>query len=289
MREVAGGLAFPEGPVALDDGSVLVVEIAAGNLTRVAPNGDVSVVAHCGGGPNGAALGPDGHVYLCNDGGLEFVTKEGIHQPIALAAGNTGGCIQRVHLDTGAVETVYTHCDGTRITATNDIVFDASGWFYFVDTGSGAIYYADPAGSAIQRAASSLEFPNGMGLSPDGNRLYVSETYTGKLWRWDVAGPGTLAARTLLYSTEGAHGWDGLAVDGEENVCAANLQHFGVTVVGRDGRVRQEIRVPRDDPFVTNICFGGADRRRAYLISSGLGLLYEMEWPYPGLRLHFAR
>jgi gluconolactonase len=289
VREIASGLGFPEGPVAMDDGSVLVVEIAAGNLTRVSPSGEVAVAAHCGGGPNGAAVGPDGHVYVCNDGGLEFVTVDGIHQPVALAADNTGGSIQRVELDTGAVETVYTHCGDTAITATNDIVFDSSGRFYFVDTGAGAIYYADSAGSSIRRAAASLEFPNGMGLSPDGGRLYASETYSGRIWRWDVVEPGVLEGRTLLYSTEGAHGWDGLAVDGDENVCAANLQRSGITVVGRDGRVRTEISVPWHDPFVTNVCFGGPDQRRAFITSSGRGRLYETEWPYPGLRLHFAR
>ena len=179
MRELASGLGFPEGPIALDDGSVLVVEIAAGNLTRVDAEGAVTVVAHCGGGPNGAALGPDGAVYVCNDGGLEFVTIDGIHQPIALAADNTGGRIQRVDLDTGQIDTVYTHWGDQPITATNDIVFDTAGCFYFIDTGSGAIYYADPDGSSIDRVASGLEFPNGMGLSPDGQRLYASETYAG--------------------------------------------------------------------------------------------------------------
>ena len=168
-------------------------------------------------------------------------------------------------------------------------MFDTSGRFYFVDTGSGAIYYANPDGSAIDRAASGLEFPNGMGLSPDGGRLYASETYSGRLWRWRVAGPGVLTERTLLLSTEGLHGWDGLAVDGEENICAANLQLGGITVVGRDGRVRVEFAVPEPDPFVTNICFGGRDQRQAFITSSGRGKLYQADWPFPGLRLHFAR
>jgi gluconolactonase len=288
MRELASGLGFPEGPVALADGSVLVVEIAAGNLTRVDANGVVTVVAHCGGGPNGAALGPDGAAYVCNDGGLEFITIDGIHQPIALAADNTGGCIQRVHLDTGRIDTVYTHWGDQPITATNDIVFDTTGCFYFIDTGSGAIYYANPDGSSIDRVASGLEFPNGMGLSPDGERLYASETYAGRIFRWDVVAPGVLADRFLLFSSEGAHGWDGLAVDGEENICAANLQRGGITVIGRDGQLRTEVTVPEEDPFVTNICFGGPDQSLAFITSSGRGKLYETDWPFPGLRLNFA-
>lgn len=59
IRELATGLLFPEGPVAMDDGSVLLVEIARGTLTRVTADGRVQVVADLGGGPNGAAIGPD--------------------------------------------------------------------------------------------------------------------------------------------------------------------------------------------------------------------------------------
>src|SRR3546814_2920883 len=67
--ELATGLQFPEGPIAMDDGSIVLVEIARGTLTRVSPDGSVTVVAELGGGPNGAALGPDGAVYVCNNGG----------------------------------------------------------------------------------------------------------------------------------------------------------------------------------------------------------------------------
>ena len=62
MRDMTSGLAFPEGPIACADGSVLLVEIKRGTLSRVAPDGRITVVAECGGGPNGAALGPDGRV-----------------------------------------------------------------------------------------------------------------------------------------------------------------------------------------------------------------------------------
>jgi sugar lactone lactonase YvrE len=66
FHTIATGLRFPEGPIALPDGDVLVVEILAGQLTRIAPNGEKTVVATTGGGPNGAAIGPDGCCY-CSD------------------------------------------------------------------------------------------------------------------------------------------------------------------------------------------------------------------------------
>src|SRR5215468_7350271 len=104
MREVASGLQFPEGPIAMADGSVLLVEIKRGTLSRVAPDGTVSVVAETGGGPNGAAVGPDGKVYICNNGGFEWHDIGGLTIPGNQPHDYIGGRIQRVDLDTGKVE-----------------------------------------------------------------------------------------------------------------------------------------------------------------------------------------
>lgn len=71
VTELASGLRFPEGPVAMADGSVLLVEIERRTLLRVRPDGAKQVVARFGGGPNGAAIGPDGKCYICNNGGFE--------------------------------------------------------------------------------------------------------------------------------------------------------------------------------------------------------------------------
>ena len=111
-RVIASGLGSPEGPVALPDGSALLVEIAAGRLTHLLPNGELKVVAHVGGGPNGAAIGPDGDCYICNNSGFSWRTDDGFTRPTGEAADYRGGSIQRVNLTTGKVETLYTHCDG---------------------------------------------------------------------------------------------------------------------------------------------------------------------------------
>src|SRR3546814_14136528 len=70
MQIVTRGLTFAEGPIALPDGDILVVETSGGRLTRVAPDGSRTTVADTGGGPNGAAIGPDGRCYICNNGGF---------------------------------------------------------------------------------------------------------------------------------------------------------------------------------------------------------------------------
>ena len=68
LVEVTSGLKFPEGPIAMPDGSVILVEMFGPRLTRVLPDGTKETVAEVPGGPNGAAMGPDGAIYVCNNG-----------------------------------------------------------------------------------------------------------------------------------------------------------------------------------------------------------------------------
>jgi gluconolactonase len=301
MTLVAEGLQFPEGPIVLRDGRVVVVEIKSGTLAAISPDGTVTRVATTGGGPNGAAVGPDGKVYVCNNGGFEWFEFDGIVAPGPQPADYIGGRIQRVDIDTGTVEDVYTECDGHPLRGPNDIVFDANGGFWFTDLGKsrardvdkGGIYYALPDGSSIKEVVYPLDHPNGIGLSPDGSRLYVAETITGRVWTWDVTGPGTVAPPTspgpgrLLYSFDGYQLLDSMAVDGNGNVCVATLMTGAVSVISPEGVLLDQYVVPQPDIFVTNIAFGGDGYREAYITSSGRGLLYRMTWPGPGLQLNY--
>jgi gluconolactonase len=304
LREVTSGLRFPEGPIAMPDGSVVVVEIQGGTLARVSPDGSIERFADCGGGPNGAAVGADGAIYVCNNGGFVWFEVDGITAPGPQPPDYIGGRIQKVDPATGTVEDLYTECDGRGLRGPNDIVFDAEGGFYFTDLGKtrdrevdrGALYYALPDGSSIREIVFPLDHPNGVGLSPDGTRLYVAETMTGRVWQWEVEGPGVLkpgtqlytpAGATLLHSFEGFQLLDSLAVDSEGNVCVATLLTGAITAITPDGKVKEVVKVPEYDVFVTNICFGGDDLRTAYITSSGRGKLYATEWSCPGLRLNF--
>jgi len=298
-RIVATGLAFPEGPVALPDGSVLVVEIAAGRLTRILPGGERHVVAEVGGGPNGAALGPDGHCYVCNNGGFSWRTDDGFTRPTGPAADYRGGSIQRVNLATGAVETLYTECDGVPLHGPNDLVFDASGGFWFSDFGKtfedrimrGAVYYARTDGRFIRRAAHPFLTPNGVGLSPDGRTLYVAETETSRLWSYPVLGPGELGREPwpspnggrLVHGLPGYQRFDSLAVEAGGNICVATLVRGGISVFSPAGELVEFLEAP--EGYCTNICFGGADRRTAFITLSGYGQLLAAPWPRAGLPL----
>ena len=301
LREIASGLNFPEGPIAMPDGSVLLVEIRRGTLSRVTPDGKISVVANCGGAPNGAAFGPDGAVYICNNGGFEWHDLGGMVLPGNQPADYIGGKIQRVDLASGKVEDLYTHCDGHHLGGPNYFVFVAPGVLCFTDHGKirdrdrdrTGVYYAKPDGSMIEEVLFPLDAPNGVGLSPDGNRLYVAETYTGRVWVWDVTAPGAVAQAgftppggTLLFGSAVLQYFDSLAVDSAGNVCVATILNSGISVIAADGHLVEHVSTP--DPLTTNICFGGKDLRTAYITLSGTGRLLATEWKQPGLKLNYA-
>jgi gluconolactonase len=297
---VAEGLRFPEGPIAMSDGSVVLVEIARGTLSRVTPDGEISVVAECGDGPNGAAVGPDGAVYVANNGGCFEWIDIGLTLPGPVPETYSGnGSIQRVDLATGDVTTLYTECDGRPLRAPNDLVFDDHGGMWFTDHGlrlerssdRTGLFYAQPDGSSITEVVFPLDAPNGVGLSPSGDRLYAAETHTGRLWQWSVPSPGQVVAAgplfgggALLYAAPRAQMFDSLGVDGEGWVCVATLGEGGITAVSPDG-AHVEFHPVEGDPVVTNICFEGAGSHRAYVTSSATGRLLACEWPRPGLDL----
>jgi gluconolactonase len=299
-RILAEGLRFPEGPVVMPDGSIVLVEIAAGRLTRVTPQGGISVVATPGGGPNGLALGPDGMLYCCNNGGFAWVDEPGRLRPHGVPADYAGGRIERIDPATGAVTRLYDSCDGRKLSGPNDIVLDGKGGFWFTDLGKvrardrdvGAVYWAALDGSRIVEAAMPVHGgANGIGLSPDGGTLYVAETETGRLWAFEVLGPGELrkepwpspAGGRMLCQMPGFRRLDSLAVTAAGNVCVATLVAGEITTVAPDGTILDVVRC--DERMPTNICFGGPDRRTAYITLSNTGRLLEMPWPEAGLAL----
>lgn len=296
---IATGLAFPEGPVAMPDGSVLVVEIQGGWLLRVGPDGSQQRVAQLGGGPNGAALGPDGHCYICNNGGFSWRTDDGFTRPTGPAADYDGGAIQRVNLATGAVENLYTRCAGVALHGPNDLVFDGDGGFWFTDFGKtyedrmlrGAIYYARTDRQEIRRVAHPVLTPNGIGLSPDGKTLYMSETETSRLWSYPVTGRGQLGLAPwpspnggrLVHGLAGYQRFDSMALEEGGNICVATLVNGGISVFSPAGELLEFHAAP--EGYCTNICFGGPQRRTAFITLSGYGQLFAAEWPRPGLAL----
>jgi gluconolactonase len=302
VKVVATGLLFPEGPVALEDGSVLVVEIQGKTLTKILPTGEKIVIARLEGGPNGAAIGPDGRCYVCNSGGFTFHEEAGITMPGPISADYVGGWIEAVDLITGNAEILYRSCGDIQLRSPNDLVFDQHGGFWFTDSGKvvgrqrdrGAVFYAHIDGSFIRQVIYPLEGPNGVGLSSDDSTLYVSEIWTGRVWSYEVIGPGEIKKTVgrlpwergnLLIGLGGFSVLDSLALDVDGNVCVADIPYGGITVISPAGLVIERHKMP--DSFTSNICFGGDDLRTAYMTLSSPGQLVSMQWPRQGLPLHW--
>ncbi len=306
-RIVATDLWFPEGPIWMPDGNLLVVEIRRGTLTRIEPDGHKEIVAAPGGGPNGAAIGPDGACYLCNNGGFRWTQSASGRMVVSGQAEDyRGGRIERVDLRTGQVDVLYDAIEGRAIRGPNDLVFDHHGGFWFTDPGKnrprdldhGSVCYAKADGSFIREVIFPISKPNGIGLSPDGKTLYVAETETARLWAWDVVAPGELKLPPaspsthhhlgrLVYASPVYQRFDSLKVQADGRICVGTLARGGITVCNPDGSGAEFVPIPGDTQ-VTNLAFGGPTLTKAYVTLSWAGQLVELDWPSPGLALAYA-
>jgi gluconolactonase len=303
-KTLAADLQFPEGPIIDRDGSIILVEIERRTVTRV-KDGKAGILAALDGGPNGLAWGPDGMLYVCNNGGFLFgkAPDGGNRVTPGTPEGYAGGWIERIDPKSGERRRLYTRCGENNLVGPNDLVFDSHGGFYFTDYGkfyprhrvNGGLYYALADGSKIVEVAYPLITPNGVGLSPDGKAVYVAETETGRLWAFDLAEPGKARREPggfaphggrILYGAGGYQRFDSLAVEESGNICVATIVTGCITVISTEGRLVEQ--VPTGDVVTTNICFGGADRKTAYVTGSSGGTLMEIPWARPGLALAYG-
>ncbi|MBI1401272.1 SMP-30/gluconolactonase/LRE family protein [Hyphomonas sp.] len=294
---VASGLGFPEGPVVMADGSVLVVEIQKGIISRHW-NGKSETVAAPAGGPNGLAIGPDGALWCCNNGGFNWSSVDGLLIPGNAADDYSGGRIERINLSTGKVERVLDTVGGHKLKGPNDLVFDKAGNLYFTDHGKsysrhrdyGGLYYLAKGASEAKELDFHYTSPNGVGLSPDEQTVYMADTMTGRMWAFDLAAPGEIKPATpfnggrVVATMPGLQYFDSLAMTAAGNVCVATILNGGITTITPQGAFSH---TAFPDLLVTNIAFGGADMKDAWLTLSSTGQLVKCRWPEAGLKLNF--
>ena len=302
LLTITDGLAFPEGPVVLANGDIAVVEVMGGRLTRIQPDGAKFIIADTGGGPNGAAIGPDGRCYICNNGGMGPSASKDFLLPTEAPHDTPPGAIQAVDMTTGAVETLYAHTPETPFWGPNDLVFDRHGGFWFTDYGRdrgrarmrSSVYYAHATGGAITEAVFPLDGANGIGLSPDGETLYVAETYSAHLWSFRLKAPGIIdrtggdfphGGRVIGRGGAGRY-LDSLAVDAEGNICCASPGVGEILIFPPQGGTPRAIHT--GDFLTTNIAFGGPGRATAYITLGSSGRLASLPWHCPGLALAYG-
>lgn len=298
FETVIEGLAFPEGPVWMEDGSIILVEIAKGCLTRIWGGGKSEIIATPGGGPNGAAIGPDRALWVCNNGGFKFHQRDGLLIPGHCPDDYSGGRIERIDLATGKVERVLDTVEGHPLKGPNDLVFDRHGNLYFTDHGKtyprqrdfgGLFFLANGASDAVELDHHHTS-PNGVGLSPDETTVYMADTMTARLWAFDLSAPGKIEKATpfnlgrVVATMPNLQYFDSLAVAASGNICVATIMNGGITTITPEG-AHSHTAFP--DPFVTNICFGESDMSTAWVTMSGTGKLAKCRWLEPGLKLNY--
>ena len=240
------------------------------------------------------AVGPDGALYVCNNGGLAYELVNGMPNPTGPARDYRCGRIEHVDIATGKSETLFDRCDDISLSSPNDIVFDDCGGFYFTDLGKsiggirqpGGLFYARSDSAKIQALIYPMaSLPNGCGLSPNGHTLYVSETRTARLLAFPVLAPGLLDTSgekeayggEILCQLPAPAKFDSHAIDGEGNICVGTLETGEISVIAPDGQLIRSVGLP--DSWVTNICFGGEGLRTAYVTLSKTGRLASLQWP----------
>jgi len=289
-RVVVTGLAYPEGPRLDAHGTLHVVELAAGTVSRVV-DGQRVVLADLGGSPNGAAFDVEGRLWVCNNGG-----NWGPNASTGFRAGPGGlaaPAIQVVERD-GTSRTVLTRIDDVPLASPNDVALDPRGGMWFTDpvwaprdaSGSaaasasppGAVCFTDEDGTAV-RCASGLVFPNGLALTPDWSELVVGETGTGRVLAYPIEGAGRLG-EPRVWCDLGVDAFpDGMAFDSTGRLVVAGTGSGALFVASQDGHVE---RLPMADVDVTNLCFGGPDGTSLYVTQAALGRVVVVGWDVPG-------
>src|ERR1700728_1167280 len=250
VRDVAGGLGWPEGPSVLDDGRIVFVEKYSSGLSIWSPEERESRhFAFTGGGPGATALGSDGSLYVTQNGGVmgRFVAETQVPPSI-----------QRVSPDGSSVEIVATEVAGRKLRSPNDLAFGADGRLYFTDPGRidlsnpdqrGCVFALNPDGSGELIAEMPPTFPNGIAADHDGSIVWV-ETLTRAVTRY--LGDGRTEHICTL--PEG-HRPDGLAIAADGCLYIAVTDAGGIDVVDREGAVIDFLAV---GSVVTNCAFSGS-------------------------------
>lgn len=271
---VATGLQFPEGPTFDRDGNLYITEIQGGQISRIAAGGTVAVFAETGGGPNGAAFGPDGDLYVCNNGGDE------------------PGWVERIAPD-GTITRLFSEVDGRPLTSPNDLAFDAHGNFYFTDPvpgrpepgapQAGSVCFADGEGN-VKRLVTDFAFPNGIGVTDDGKTLIVAESMTFKLHAFEIREPGVLGEPREFGFLGDGNIPDGFAFDEAGNVLCCGFRSSQIHVFPPGGG-EKIATIDFDDDRVTNVCFGGPDFSTLFVTESGSGRVVSLQWERSGMVL----
>ena len=268
LTVLISGYDSPEGPAFDRDGNLYFVNWLSSSIIRLSPDGAALEFFNTGGIPAGLAFHRDGSLYVADEG-------EDIHG------------VLRVADDRATI--LVNEFAGQPLNGANDLVFDSNGVLYFSDPWRssaenpvGGFYRLFPDGR-LQRIDHGLAFPNGVALSADGAAVYLAETYHNRILRYPIASDGAVGRREDFAILSGGDGPDGMAFDAAGNLYVAHYGGGKVAVFDRSSTMIEEIPVP--GAKVTNVAFGGPDRRTLVITEVETASLYQTQVDVPGLEL----
>lgn len=245
---------FLEAPVFDREGNLYVGDIPNGRIFRVDAKGKWELVIQYEGEPNGMKFASDSEIIIAD-------YRNGL-MSLDVKRGTVRGFLERRNTE--------------RFKGVNDLVFDSRGNLYFTDQGQTGLH--DPTGCVyrlgkdgrLDRLLANVPSPNGVALSPDEKVLYVAVTRGNCVWRVPLMEDGGTAKVGQFFTSHGPSGPDGLAVDESGRLLVANP---GLGVVWVLDAMAQPVEVLRScaGTSVTNLAFGGSDRRMIYLTESTTG------------------
>ena len=246
-----------------------MVDIPYGRILRMSPKGEFDVAAEYDGWPNGIAIHKDGSIFIAD-------YRRGI---------------LRCDPKTGRVEDFLTNNQSEGFKGVNDLTFSRDGDLYFTDQGQTGIH--DPTGRVYRHGAdgrldcliSNGPSPNGIVLDPQDKVMYVAMTRANCMWHCPLKGGGISKAGVFAV-LPGIHGPDGLAMDEAGNLSAAHARPGIVWLFSPMGEPLARVQSRKPGNRMTNMAYGGADRKTLYVVDSYRGEVLTAPMPVAGKVLY---
>ncbi|MBU3723541.1 MAG: SMP-30/gluconolactonase/LRE family protein [Limnohabitans sp.] len=263
---------FLEGPVFDTHGNLYVTDIPFGRVFRIDPKGEWDLVAQWDGEPNGMKFLSDTELLVTD-------YKNGL---------------MRLNIQTGQVKAFLERRNSESFKGVNDLVLDARGNVYFTDQGqtgmhdpSGRVYRLSPDGK-LDLLLNNVPSPNGIVLSPDERFLFVAATRGNAVWRMPLLSDGSVSKVGQFFTSYGPSGPDGLAMDESGRLLVANPGLAYVWVLSHWAEPEEILTGPKG-ASLTNMAFGGKDRKTLYCTDSSNGNILMADMSVAGCLLHRAK